>query len=119
MPVKVPTEGTSTDLKAMIPQPQLSFVETTLQRLGVPPLPADGPHFDGVLGWLHSVARSHVDVSFSHRPALIANALGSPPADVVKKCHQRGIKIAALAGAAKHAAAHARNGVDPVIAQGY
>lgn len=118
MPMKVPTEGRATDLKAMIPPEHISFVERTLQQLGVPPLP-EGEGREGVLGWLHSVARSHVDVALAHRPVLIANALGSPPVDVIEKAHERGVKVAALAGAAKHALSHVRNGVDIIVSQGY
>jgi NAD(P)H-dependent flavin oxidoreductase YrpB (nitropropane dioxygenase family) len=118
MPMKIPTEGSAVDLNAMIPPEHLSFVERTLQRLGIPPLP-EGEGRDGVLGWLHSVARSHVDVALAHRPVLIANALGSPPVDVIEKAHARGVKVAALAGAAKHALSHVRNGVDIIVAQGY
>ncbi len=118
MPMKVPTEGRAVDLRAMIPPAHLSFVDRTLQRLGVPPLP-EGEGREGVLGWLHSVARSHVDVALSHRPALIANALGSPPVDVIEKAHQHGVQVAALAGAAKHAMSHVANGVDVIVAQGY
>jgi len=118
MPMKIPTEGTSVDLQAMIPPEHLSFVERTLQQLGVPPLP-EGEGRDGVLGWLHSVARSHVDVALAHRPVLIANALGSPPVDVIEKAHEHGVKVAALAGAAKHALSHVANGVDVIVAQGY
>ena len=118
MPMKIPTEGTSVDLKSMIPEEHVSFVERTLQRLGVPPLP-EGEGRDGVLGWLHSVARSHLDVALNHRPVLIANALGSPPVDVIEKCHEHGILVAALAGAAKHARSHVANGVDIIVAQGY
>jgi len=118
MPMKIPTEGTSVDLKSMIPEDHISFVERTLQRLGVPPLP-EGEGRDGVLGWLHSVARSHLDVALNHRPVLIANALGSPPVDVIEKCHEHGILVAALAGAAKHARSHVANGVDIIVAQGY
>lgn len=120
MPMKVPTEGKAVDLQAMIPQAHRDFVESTLQKLGVPPLP-EGEGREGVLGWLHSMARSHVDVALSgkHRPVLIANALGSPPVDVIEQSHAAGVKVAALAGAAKHAASHVANGVDIIIAQGY
>jgi NAD(P)H-dependent flavin oxidoreductase YrpB (nitropropane dioxygenase family) len=118
MPMKIPTEGKSVDLKAMIPQDHIDFVDRTLQRLGVPPLP-EGEGREGVLGWLHSVARSHLEVALQHRPVLIANALGSPPVDVIEKCHEHGIKVAALAGAAKHALSHVANGVDIIVAQGY
>lgn len=119
MPAKVPTEGTQTDLAALIPDAHRRFVAETLRKLGVPPLPADGdPGGDGVLGWLHSVARSHVEVALRHPIALIANALGSPPPDVIAQAHQAGVAVAALAGKAKHARAHVDNGVDIVIAQG-
>jgi len=118
MPMKIPTEGKSVDLKAMIPEEHKKFVDETLLKLGVPPLP-EGEGREGVLGWLHSVARSHLDVALQHRPVLIANALGSPPVDVIEKCHEHGIKVAALAGAAKHALSHVRNGVDIIVAQGY
>jgi NAD(P)H-dependent flavin oxidoreductase YrpB (nitropropane dioxygenase family) len=118
MPMKIPTEGTSVDLKTMIPPEHITFVERTLQQLGVPPLP-EGEGREGVLGWLHSVARSHVDIALNHRPVLIANALGSPPVDVIEKAHEKGVQVAALAGAAKHALSHVNNGVDIIVAQGY
>ncbi|GAB6987163.1 NAD(P)H-dependent flavin oxidoreductase [Nocardioides pyridinolyticus] len=50
---------------------------------------------------------------------LIANALGSPPVDVIERCHEHGIRVAALAGAAKHALSHVQNGVDIIVAQDY
>jgi NAD(P)H-dependent flavin oxidoreductase YrpB (nitropropane dioxygenase family) len=119
MPATIPAEGTPTDLAAMIPQGHKDFVEQTLLKLGVPPLSGDPRADAGVLGWLHSVARAHVDVALSHRIALIANALGSPPADVIERAHAQGVPVAALAGKAEHAVRHVDNGVDVVVAQGY
>jgi NAD(P)H-dependent flavin oxidoreductase YrpB (nitropropane dioxygenase family) len=107
------------DIGKMIPQSHREFVAKTLADLGVPPLPDDGDRSEGVLGWLHSVARSHVDVALGHRISLIANALGSPPADVLGQAHAAGVPVAALAGTAAHARRHAANGVDVVVAQGY
>ncbi|MDP3968120.1 MAG: nitronate monooxygenase family protein [Nocardioides sp.] len=118
MPMNIPTEGTSLDLGAMIPEDHKKFVDETLLKLGVPPLP-EGEGREGVLGWLHSVARSHVDIALQHRPVLIANALGSPPVDVIEQAHAHGVKVAALAGAGKHARSHVANGVDIIVAQGY
>jgi NAD(P)H-dependent flavin oxidoreductase YrpB (nitropropane dioxygenase family) len=60
-----------------------------------------------------------VDVALQHRPVLIANALGTPPNDVIEQCHAAGLKVAALAGAPKHAVSHVANGVDIIVAQGY
>ncbi|SUE16584.1 2-nitropropane dioxygenase [Rhodococcus gordoniae] len=119
MPAAVPTEGTAVDLDRLIPAEHRAFVNRTLDELGVPPLSDDVGEASGVLGWLHSVARSHVDVALAHRPALIANALGSPPKDVIDLAHDKGVPVAALAGAVEHAKRHVENGVDIVIAQGY
>ncbi len=119
MPATVPAEGTHTDLGALIPEGHRQFVERTLIKLGVPPLP-DGPRAEGgVLGWLHSIARSHVDIALTHPVRLIANALGSPPPDVVTRAHGQGVLVAALAGRAEHATRHVERGVDLVVAQGY
>jgi NAD(P)H-dependent flavin oxidoreductase YrpB (nitropropane dioxygenase family) len=119
MPAKVPTEGTSVDINKLIPQTHRDFVAKTLADLGVPPLPDDEERSEGVLGWLHSVARSHVEVALKHPIKLIANALGSPPKDVIDQAHAAGVPVAALAGSAKHAQRHVDNGVDIVIAQGH
>jgi len=118
MPAKVPTEGSAVDIDKLIPQTHRDFVAKTLADLGVPPLPDDAARNQGTLGWLHSVARSHVDVALKHPIKLIANALGSPPNDVIEQAHGVGVAVAALAGSAKHAARHVANGVDIVIAQG-
>lgn len=118
MPMKVPEEVKGMDISSMIPPGHVDFVEQTLQKLGIPPLP-EGEGREGVLGWLHSVARSHVDIALQHRPVLIANALGSPPVDVIEQAHAAGVQVAALAGAAKHALSHVANGVDIIVAQGY
>lgn len=125
MPAKIPTEGSKVDLDAMIPPEHRAFVERTLDDLGVPPLPDGQDRINtGVLGWLHSVARSHVDVAMEHtrkygQIKLIANALGSPPDDVIALAHQHDVAVAALAGAKEHAQHHVDAGVDIVIAQGY
>ncbi len=119
MPAKVPTEGSASDIDKLIPQTHRDFVAKTLADLGVPPLPDDEERSAGVLGWLHSVARSHVEVALRHPIKLIANALGSPPKDVIDQAHEAGVPVAALAGSAKHAQRHVENGVDIVVAQGH
>ena len=119
MPAKIPTEGSAVDLNQLIPARHRDFVDQTLIKLGVPPLPEDAREAEGVLGWLHSVARSHVEVALKHPARLIANALGSPPPDVIASAHDHGMLVAALAGTATHAQRHAAAGVDIVVAQGY
>ncbi len=119
MPAKIPTEGAPVDLDKLIPQTHRDFVAKTMADLGVPALPDDAARNEGTLGWLHSIARSHVEVALKHPIKLIANALGSPPKDVIDQAHEAGVPVAALAGSAKHALRHAENGVDIVIAQGH
>jgi NAD(P)H-dependent flavin oxidoreductase YrpB (nitropropane dioxygenase family) len=119
MPARVPTEGAPVDLDRLIPPEHKDFVEQTLIKLGVPPLPDGSPGRDGVLGWLHSVARQHVEVALAHPARLIANALGPPPPDVISRAHERGMRVAALAGKAQHARGHVASGVDIIVAQGY
>ncbi len=119
MPARVPTEGAARDLNRMIPEAHKDFVEQTLLKLGVPPLPDGAQAADGVLGWLHSIARKHVEVALTHPARLIANALGPPPPDVIASAHDRGMLVAALAGKAQHALRQVASGVDIVVAQGY
>jgi NAD(P)H-dependent flavin oxidoreductase YrpB (nitropropane dioxygenase family) len=119
MPARVPREGAARDLDAMIPQANRDFVDQTLRDLGVPPLPDGTQAGDGVMGWLHSVARKHVEVALAHPARLIANALGPPPPDVIASAHERGMLVAALAGKAGHARDQVAGGVDIVVAQGY
>ena len=57
MPAREPAEGAPADLTGQIPAAHRQFVEDTLLKLGVPPLPDGAPPGDGVLGWLHSAAR--------------------------------------------------------------
>jgi NAD(P)H-dependent flavin oxidoreductase YrpB (nitropropane dioxygenase family) len=119
MPARVPAEGAARDLGQLIPDGHKAFVDQTLLKLGVPPLPDDAQAADGVLGWLHSIARQHVEVALAHRACLIANALGPPPPDVIASAHDRGMLVAALAGTAGHARRQVASGVDIVVAQGY
>jgi NAD(P)H-dependent flavin oxidoreductase YrpB (nitropropane dioxygenase family) len=50
---------------------------------------------------------------------LLANALGSPPRDIIEEAHAKGILVAALAGKAEHAKKHVESGVDIVVAVGH
>jgi NAD(P)H-dependent flavin oxidoreductase YrpB (nitropropane dioxygenase family) len=102
----------------MIPERHRQYVDELMERLHVDPLP-EGDVPRGVIGWAEDVARSHVEVAFSHPIKLIANALGSPPKDVIDRAHEQGVLVAALAGKAQHAQRHVSNGVDIIVAQGY
>jgi NAD(P)H-dependent flavin oxidoreductase YrpB (nitropropane dioxygenase family) len=105
-------------IEGMIPERHRQYVDELMERLHVDPLP-EGDVPRGVIGWAEDVARSHVEVAFSHPIKLIANALGSPPKDVIDRAHEQGVLVAALAGKAEHAQRHVSNGVDIIVAQGY
>ena len=105
-------------LAAMIPERHRQFVEEVLARHDVAPLPVGAPHFHGLLGWTNQGGRSQMEVALSHPIALLANALGPAPPDVVAQAHAHGVRMAALVGTAEHARRQVAAGVDIVVAQG-
>jgi len=105
-------------IRSMIDANHWRYVDELMERFALPPLP-EGQEPHGVLGWTDDVAQRHVDIALAHPIKLIANALGSPPVDVIERAHEHGVKVAALAGKAVHAQRHVNNGVDIVVAQGY
>jgi len=112
-PVKLEAE-----LKAMIPEGHRKFVHDLLAEHGVPELPPDARRRE-LLGWTAATAAPLVDVILAHpKVKLIANALGTPPDDVIERAHSAGMLVAALAGSVKHAKAHQAAGVDIVVCQG-
>lgn len=115
IPADIPFELADLDVHSLLPDQHKNFVTDTLVQLGVRAAVDPGP---GVVGWLHSVARTQFDVALNHRIALVANALGSPPEDLIRRAHAAEIKVAALAGSARHAERHVEAGVDIVVAQG-
>ena len=61
---------------------------------------------------------AQLEIALAHRPALVVNALGPPPAHMIERVREEGRKVGALAGAAQHAERHVNAGVDVIIAQG-
>ncbi len=102
----------------MIPEGHRTFVENLLAAHGVPPLSQDADAGQVLLGWTDATARPQVEVALRHPIALLANALGPPPADVVELAHAHGVKVAALASTPRHALKQVEVGVDIVVAQG-
>lgn len=105
-------------LQAMIPDGHRRFVENLLAEHGVPPLSEHSDAGRVLLGWTDATARPQVETALKHPIALLANALGPPPADVVELAHARGVKVAALASTPRHAVKQVEVGVDVVVAQG-
>ncbi|PBC65956.1 monooxygenase [Streptomyces sp. Tue6028] len=119
MPAKKVEGVTEVEVEAMIPESHRRYVEDTLAKYGVPELAEGEPSGWRITGWMEQVARGQLDVAFEYPIKLLANALGSPPADVVERAHDRSVLVAALAGSARHARKHADAGIDIVVAQGY
>ena len=111
-------EDMLTQIRSMIDANHWRYVDELMDRFELPALP-DGQEPHGVLGWTDDVAHRHVEIALAHPIKFIANALGSPPKDVIDQAHEHGVKVAALAGKAVHAQRHVNNGVDIVVAQGY
>ncbi|SBT91144.1 NAD(P)H-dependent flavin oxidoreductase YrpB, nitropropane dioxygenase family [Streptomyces sp. DI166] len=119
MPAKKVEGVTEADVEAMIPEGHRAFVRDTLAKYGVPELAEGEASGWRITGWMEQVARTQLDVAFDYPIRLLANALGSPPADVVDRAHDQDILVAALAGSARHARKHREAGIDIVVAQGY
>ena len=106
-------------LRKLVPQEHLDFGRKLLADHGVP---VDGATDDDalqLLGWTAATATPQVEVALRHpKMTLIANALGTPPADMIELIHASGRKVAALCGSPYQARKHADAGVDIVIAQG-
>ncbi|MFZ4669349.1 MAG: nitronate monooxygenase [Microthrixaceae bacterium] len=106
------------ELATMIPEEHREFARQLLADHGVPDLP-DDQIAPALLGWTEATASPLIDEALRHdKVRLIANALGTPPAEVIERIHESGRKIAALCGAPAQAVRHQNAGVDIIIAQG-
>ena len=83
MPAKKVEGVTEADVEAMIPEGHRQFVKDTLAKYGVPELAEGEASGWRITGWMEQVARNQLDVAFDYPIKLLANALGSPPADVI------------------------------------
>ncbi|MDQ1373562.1 MAG: hypothetical protein QOJ09_900, partial [Actinomycetota bacterium] len=106
-------------LREMVPTGHLDFAKKILADHGVPELPDADSNSLRLLGWTEATATPQVDVALQHdKMTLIANALGTPPPEVVTRVKDAGRKLAALCGSAHQAAKHRDAGMDIIIAQG-
>ncbi len=106
-------------LQSMVPQEHLDFARKILTEHGVPIRGDDSEGTLQLLGWTEATATPQVEVALRHpKMTLIANALGTPPAEMIKHIHDAGRKVAALCGSPYQARKHADAGVDIIIAQG-
>jgi len=105
-------------LKALVPQGHRDFAARLLTEHGVPELPA-GEGAPELLGWTATTASPQIEAILKHpKVRLVANALGTPPVEVIREIQDSGRLVGALCGSVKHALQHKAAGVDFVIAQG-
>jgi len=105
------------DVKRMLPEEHLEFVEGLLARYGVAGLPEQrDPSRAGLSGL--SLPGTLVEVALAHPIKLVASALGPPPRSMLEAAHERGVPVAALVGTVEHAMRQKDAGVDIVVAQG-
>ena len=106
-------------LKALVPDEHKQFAENLLKEAGVPEADVSNGPDGGLLGWTEATAGPQIEEALKRKNVkLIANALGTPPADIIKKIQDKGILIGALCGKIKQAKAHKEAGLDFIIAQG-
>ncbi len=106
-------------LRGLVPAGHRDFAREILADHGVPELPVDQQRSSGMIGWTAAHAAGLIDVALGHpNVKLVANALGTPPPDVVQRVQASGRKIGALAGSVKHALSHKDAGLDFIICQG-
>src|SRR5262245_62739902 len=103
-------------LRAAVPEEHRRFADKLLAEHGVPRLP-EGERAGELLGWTAATANPQIDVALRHaKVRIIANALGTPPADVIERIHASDRLVTALCGSAKQARAHHAAGVDIIVA---
>jgi NAD(P)H-dependent flavin oxidoreductase YrpB (nitropropane dioxygenase family) len=105
-------------LRAQIPAEHLTFVQDLLARYDIPAATGTVQHDEILAAFNPAGAAELLDVVFRHRIALVANALGTPPPELVERGKAAGVVVAALVGQAKHARRQLDAGVDLLIAQG-
>ena len=128
VPAKYAGDGdggfTIDDIRQLIPAEHKAFVDDILRRYDVPPLPEGaglgrGPASSGTAApFSANQADPLLEIALAHKPALVVNALGPPPAHMIERVKQEGRLLGALAGKAQHAQRHVNAGVDLIIAQG-
>jgi len=98
-----------------IPSATVGAVRETLNglraRLGLPASTAPPTASADIVG-------AAFEVILDERPAVFTAAVGEPSADMVSRCHERGMKVIAMVNTARQARVVEGVGVDAIVAQG-
>jgi NAD(P)H-dependent flavin oxidoreductase YrpB (nitropropane dioxygenase family) len=105
-------------IASSIPQGHRDFAEQLLDAHDIPRLPKKGKREDRLM-MTEATSTPLVEIALEHDNCrLIANALGTPPAHVIKQIQKSGRMVGALCGSGAHAQRHVEAGLDFIIAQG-
>jgi len=119
MDADMSTEDLTKMLQDMVPQQHLDFARNLMIDHGVPLKDDEDDNTMQLIGWTEATASPQVEIALQHpKMTLIANALGTPPKDMIDLIHAQGRKVAALCGSPYQAMKHADADVDIIIAQG-
>ena len=115
---EIDPEKLEAQLKEAIPSQHREFAAKLLADHGIPDVPPDEAHHE-LIGMSLATATPQLDVALRHpKVRMIANALGTPPPEVVQRVQDSGRVIGALCGKVHQAVAHKEAGLDFIIAQG-
>lgn len=110
------------EVLALIPQEHKDFAAGILNSHGIDASDIDDNARARGLGFGNNMRESGaqrlLEVAFSHPIALIANALGVPPAWMLRMGKENGVAVAALVGAREHAIRQVQAGVDILVVSG-
>ena len=108
------------ELQSRIPQEHRDFLDKLLEDNHVPKQSAPATLASRAgMGISERRGKQLVDIALAYPVKLIVNALGVPPAYIIERAHQQGVRVGALVGAVKHAMHQKEAGVDLIIAQGF
>jgi nitronate monooxygenase len=100
---------------ARVPAGTMTAVQSQLnvfrKRLGLAPVAAPAPAFPDLI-------EEALAVVLEERVPVWSIGLGNPTAEMVGRCHARGVKVMAMIATVEDARAVVANGVDIVVAQG-
>ena len=108
------------ELAKLIPEEHRKFVRQVLEENGIATRPIDAPFkYTGNLIITAAGTLPMIDIILGHQKCkFFVSALGTPRPDVIRRFHDAGVKVGALAGNVQHAVRHVQGGVDIVVAQG-
>ncbi len=112
MPEAVPQGGSPEELRRLLPQEHVAFIEKLKKQFNTPA--AKGRQFPLTLEF----ARSQFQVVLEEKVPVFAAGLGSPEW-VIPEAHAHGIKVISLVGNVRNARRVQERGADIIVAQGH